>query len=208
MVNQYLRTGLILSALVFPGLLGVPVSAESLTGLSPVTTTKIVAQASTANYPVINSFDWRTLDPNKIPWSQPVTVNDPFDGNYLAVFDRNYKDLAIGGRASIVSEWSRQFIKVYGFIGVTNCGAFLICGARLADAPAVYLEIKVGRQVFRLEPNGAGTFPVSNQLVAALAQAPASDALIRVTLDGVNQPITSAIGAGTVKAWKVVYTDR
>ena len=208
MFYKYLQTGLVLSTLAFPGLVQVPGSAQSLVGLSPLNATRIVAQTSTANYPVINSFDWRSFEPDKIPWSQPVTVNDAFDGNYLAVFDRNYKDLVVGGRASIVSEWSRQFIKVYGLIGVPNCVGLLICGASLADAPALYLEVKVGGQVFRLQPNGTGTFPVSNQLAIALANAPAGDAMMRVTLAGVNQPITSAIGAGTVSSWKVVYAGR
>lgn len=208
MRNHYLHSGLVVSIFAFSGLWSVPGSADQMVGGSPLTTTRVMAQASTANYPIINSFDWRSVNAENIPWSRPVTVNDPFDGNYLAVFDRNYKDLAIGGRASIVSEWSRQFIKVYGFIGVPNCAGFLVCGGRLADAPALYLEIKVGGQVFQLEPNGIGTFPVPNQLAAALATAPAGDALIRVTLDGVNQPITSAIGAGTVNTWKIVYASR
>lgn len=162
--------------------------------------------ASTANYPVINGgVDWRSVNAQNIPWSKPVMVNDPFDGNYLAVFDRNYKDLNVGGRASIVSEWARQFIRVSGYLAVERCGPFLACGANAADAPANYLEIKVGGQIFRIPGDGSGSFPVSSQLAAALAAAPTGDALIRVTLNGVNQPVTSAIGSGTVNAWKVVY---
>jgi hypothetical protein len=161
---------------------------------------------STATYPVINGgVDWRSVNAQNIPWSKPVIVNDPFDGKYLAVFDRNYKDLDIGGRASIISEWTRQFIRVSGYLAVERCGPFLACGANAADAPANFLEIKVGNQIFRIPGNGSGTFPVSNQLAAALASAPPGDALIRVTLNGVNQSVTSAIGAGTVNAWKVVY---
>lgn len=207
MFYNYLRSSWRVFTVALPFLIQVPAFAQLLPSPSPLTPIKTVAQASSANYPVINSFDWRSVNPSNIPWSQVVTVNDPFDGNYLAVFDRNYKDLALGGRASLVSEWSRHFIKVYGFVAVRNCGVFLVCGDSLADAPALYLEIKVGGRVFQLQPNGVGTFPVSNQLAAALANAPAGDALVRVTLDGVNQPITSAVGAGTVKAWKVVYAE-
>lgn len=208
MLHKYLRVGLVLSALTCPGLLQSPLLAQPSLESSSSTTTRVVAQASIGNYPVINDVDWRSVNAQNIPWSQPVTINDPFDGNYLAVFDRNYKNIAYGGRASLVSEWSRRFIKVHGFMAVPNCAGFLICGDSLADAQAIYLEIKVGGQVFRLQPNGAGTFPVSNQLAVALASAPPGDALIRVTLLGVNQPITSAIGSGTVKAWKVVFAGR
>lgn len=164
------------------------------------------SSTATANYPVINGgIDWRSVNAQNIPWSKPVMVKDPFDGNYLAVFDRNYKDLNVGGRASVVSEWARSFIRVFGYMAVERCGPFLACGANVADAQANYLEIKVGGQVFRIPGDGSGSFPVSSQLAAALASAPPGDALIRVTLNGVNQPVTSAIGSGTVNAWKVVY---
>lgn len=166
------------------------------------------SSTSTANYPVINGgVDWRSVNAQNIPWSKPVIVKDPFDGNYLAVFDRNYKDLNVGGRVSIVSEWARSFIRVFGYMAVERCGPFLACGANVADAQANYLEIKVGGQVFRIPGDGSGSFPVSSQLATALAAAPPGDALIRVTLNGVNQPVTSAIGSGTVNAWKVVYGD-
>jgi len=205
MVFNRLHPILLLAPVACWGLLQAPLSAQPLTGLFQSANSSLLAQAPATNYPVINSMDWRSINAQNIPWSQPVTVQDAFDGNYLAVFDRNYKNLVVGGRASVVSEWARQFIRVVGFIGVDRCGPFLACGDNLAMARADYLEIKVGGQIFRIPGDGSGRFPVSPKLATALASAPAGDALIRVTFDGVGQPITSAVGAGTVKAWKVVY---
>lgn len=43
-----------------------------------------------------------------VPWSQPVKVIDPFEGDYLAVFDRNYfyrRLLNDRTRTEVVSQW-------------------------------------------------------------------------------------------------------
>ncbi|PZV18924.1 MAG: hypothetical protein DCF20_02400 [Pseudanabaena sp.] len=206
MFPNRLRTFLVLASVAFSGLLQAPVSAQNAKESSLSSGTAIVAQAVNPNYPVVNSGDWRSVNPQNIPWSQPVIVSDPFDGNYLAVLDRNYKDLAYGGRASVVSSWSRDTIRVFGFIGVQErCGFFLSCANNLVAARADYLEIKVGNQIFRIQGDGSGSFPVSPQLAVALATAPPVDALIRVTFDGYTHPVTSAIGTGTVRSWKVVY---
>jgi hypothetical protein len=74
---------------------------------------QMVAARRAADYPVVNSA---TLNPNlNVPWSQPVRVADPFEGSFLAVFDRNdisSRDRGYGGPGKIVSLWKRDSIRV------------------------------------------------------------------------------------------------
>ena len=69
------------------------------------------AQAST-DLPVVNSS---ALGKNmNIPWSQPVKVNDPFEGSYLGVFDKNYffrRFLNDNVKFEVLSLWSRNNIR-------------------------------------------------------------------------------------------------
>lgn len=39
----------------------------------------------------LRSVDSAALGTSRnLPWSEPVQVNDPFEGSFIAVFDRNY----------------------------------------------------------------------------------------------------------------------
>ena len=79
----------------------------------------IVAQDSnifvkkSAEFPVVRSAVLGTnMD---VPWSQPVKVIDPFEGDYLAVFDRNYfyrRFLNTNARVDVVSQWSRKSVRL------------------------------------------------------------------------------------------------
>ncbi|UBF26981.1 hypothetical protein K9N68_03095 [Kovacikia minuta CCNUW1] len=74
----------------------------------------IAAQSSpTTNFPIVKSTE---LSPYlNIPWSQPVQVVDPFEGSFLAVFDRNdirSRALGYSGVGNIVSLWSRKSIQM------------------------------------------------------------------------------------------------
>jgi hypothetical protein len=54
-------------------------------------------------FPVLRTNDWRTPDVDA-PWSSPVVVKDEFEGNYLAVFDKNYHDnFWTGDKSGVVS---------------------------------------------------------------------------------------------------------
>jgi len=74
-------------------------------------------EQSLSDIPVVNSA---ALSPNlNIPWSEPVKVNDPFEGEFIAIFDRNYfNEYFINSYAKInvVSLWrsdSIRFLLVY-----------------------------------------------------------------------------------------------
>jgi len=155
---------------------------------------------------VLNTDDWRR-EP-KIPWSVPVIIKDPFDGEYLTVFDHNFKY-----GSGVITNWSRNCIRtvVYENIGYYN-GYFgsipyyngFSGGVQTVTAQAKTLEIKLGEQIFQLKGE-QGNFQVDNKLAAALRNAPPGKAIIRITLEGSGASIVSDIGTKTVKAWKSVY---
>lgn len=150
-----------------------------------------------------------------VPWSQPVKVVDPFEGDYLAVFDRNYfyrRFLNQSTKTEVVSLWSRKFIRLlladqnrncfpgYGFYPTTFASS---CNASNNTREVIELSIKVGKQVFQLQGQNS-IFAVSEQLATALENSPEGNINIRlVTRSG--ETVDSEIGKGTVKAWKAIY---
>lgn len=149
-----------------------------------------------------------------VPWSQPVKVIDPFEGDYLAVFDRNYfyrRFLNESTRTEVVSLWSRKSIRFLLADRDHNCfsghsfytnSLSSVCDSN-NTREAIELFIKVGEQVFRLEGQNS-IFAVSDDLALALQNSPIGNINIRlVTRSG--ETVDSEIGKGTVKAWKAFY---
>lgn len=160
--------------------------------------------ASSKDLPVVGEGDWRKA--KNIPWSVPVVIKDPFDGDYLAVLDRNYSDNILNGdKSGVISNWSRNYIRTYVYQENQTCG-FFTCSSRSTTAEAKTLEIKVGDQVFRLKGED-GNFPVNSELATALRNAPLGEAVMRITLEGSGATIVNDIGSKTVQAWKTVYQD-
>lgn len=158
------------------------------------------------HFPVLNTDDWRR--DSKIPWSVPVIVKDPFDGEYLTVFDHNFRY-----GSGVITNWSRNCIRTVVYQNIRYYGGYFGSipyydgfsgGIQTITAQAKTLEIKLGDQIFQLKGED-GNFPVDNKLAAALRDAPPGKAIIRITLEGSGASIVSDIGTKTVKAWKSVY---
>jgi hypothetical protein len=192
----------------------------TLTALTiAVTTTAAVtslghdSRAIAADLPVVKSA---ALGASlNVPWSQPVKVVDPFEGDYLAVFDRNYfyrRFLNQSTKTEVVSLWSRKSIRFLLADRDRNCfsGYALYpnslgsnCEASNNTREIIQLSIKVGEQVFQLEGQNS-TFVVTDELALALQNSPDANLNIRlVTRSG--ETVDSEIGKGTVKAWKDIY---
>lgn len=150
-----------------------------------------------------------------VPWSQPVKVTDPFEGDYLAVFDRNYfyrRFLNQSTKTEVVSLWSRKFIRFLVADRDRNCFSGYAfyrsslrsnCEASNNTREVIQLSIKVGEQVFQLEEQNS-IFVVTDELAKALQNSPDGNVSIRlVTRSG--ETVDSEIGKGTVKAWKDIY---
>lgn len=175
----------------------------------------LVATAS-KELPIVKSATLGTR--MNVPWSQPVRILDPFEGNYVGVFDRNYfyrRFLNENTRFEAISLWSPDSVRFllayrdrdcspgydfyhFGSLGA-RCGYFNSRTLNVTD-----LLIKVDKQVFRLEGEN-GSFPVSQELAAALKNStPEQNVSIRLLAE-TGVAIDSEIGKGTVKAWKAIY---
>lgn len=67
---------------------------------------------STADYPVVESASLDTdID---ILWSEPVVIQDPFEGEFIGIFDRHYfysRVLNTSARLEVVSLWSPDTVR-------------------------------------------------------------------------------------------------
>jgi hypothetical protein len=195
---------------------------HTLVGLSALSITVTLTAAATgliresravaADLPIVKSA---VLGANlNVPWSRPVKVTDPFEGNYLAVFDRHYfyrRVLNDRTRTYVVSLWSPKSVRF--LLTDSNYGCYsgyhfypTFTGPNCVNnsiTEAVELFIKVGEQVFRLEGKNS-VFEVSDELATALENSPIGNVDIRlVTRSG--ETVNSEIGKGTVEAWKAIY---
>jgi hypothetical protein len=155
---------------------------------------------------VLDNNDWRSRDAH-IPWSKPVMVQDDFDGDYLAVFDRNFTR-TLTQEQGVISNWSRNYIRVYVYNNTRQCGTFaLVCRITRSETfEAKSLDIKIKDRVFKLTGSD-GNFSIDDELAQALATAPAGESRMRVSLEQSGAVIVSDIGAETVDSWKIVYAD-
>jgi len=187
-----------------------PASIQSLSNETQLTAQATSSSPSRASdlgdIEVLDNNDWRSGDA-RLPWSKPVMVQDDFDGNYLAVFDRNFIRTPTQEQA-VISNWSRNYIRVYVYNKTRQCGTFaLVCRTtRTETLEARSLDIKIGDKLFNLTGSN-GNFPVGDDLAQALAAAPVGETRVRVSLEESGAVITSDIGAKTVDAWKTVYAD-
>lgn len=150
------------------------------------------------------------------PWSKPVKVTDPFEGTFVAVFDRNsfYREiLNTNARVEVQSLWSRRSIRFLLTASDRDCLRVLsysnklglTCSELIGSKNIVELFIRIGEQVFRV-PGQNSTFSVSDELANALQNAPDGNVSIRLTTEG-GGTIDSEIGKETVKAWRTVYSN-
>lgn len=193
----------------------------------------IAAQTSTTELPIVRSA---ILQPAlRVPWSQPVKVIDPFEGESLAVFDQNYFFRSFSNNSSqveVVSLWKPDSVRVllayssrkctiarhsfslhhrfstsrrgYYPFGYFNDGfSDSVCVINNDTQKITGLSIKIGDRVFQLE-NKNGQFPVNSELATALKNAPEQNAQLRAIADN-GEVIDSAIGKGTVRAWRSIY---
>ena len=150
----------------------------------------LVAQSSN-KFPSVNSAQIYP-DINLI-WSQVVQVKDPFEGEYLAIFDRNDIYLSDKIFAEVTTVWTRQKITVLASSFYDRYGS-----------KVSKLSLKFGDRIFNLDGNNS-TFEINDDLAMALANAPSDkNATIRLVFD-TGMKIDSAIGQGTVKAWNTLY---
>lgn len=169
-----------------------------------------VAKAA-SEIPVIESA---ALYPNlSVPWSRPVQVIDPFEGKFLAVFDRHYLGSKYGGDRKVISAWSKDTVRILLNVRQDDCDGFyswrshglLSSSCQGIDSPRAVKTVlmKVGGQVLTLNGKN-GKFAVNDAIATALRTAPEEEITVRLVLEG-GESIDSKIGKKTVKAWRSIY---
>ncbi|MBD2066399.1 hypothetical protein H6F93_02460 [Leptolyngbya sp. FACHB-671] len=167
----------------------------------------------------LRSVDSAALGTSRsLPWSEPVQINDPFEGNFVGVFDRNYfygRFLNTTTRIEVQSLWSPESVRFllvtrdrdclsqpfhYGLSSDLGCSEFN--NARNITE----LFIRINDQVFQVSGQNS-TFPVSSELAQALQTAPQGNVSIRLVTES-GETIDSEIGQETVEAWRTVYTPQ
>ena len=227
------------SSWIWIGAIAATLTANSLN--SPA-----IAATPTDGLPIVRST---VLQPDlSVPWSQPVRIIDPFEGESLAVFDQNYFTRSFRNTKSqveVVSLWKPRSVSVLLAYSGRECsigarrnfGIFAqhsfrsrhrsfglglgyspfndfhddfhddfsssVCVANNGIQKITKLSIKVKDLVFQIE-NKNGQFPISSELATALKTAPEQNAQLRAIADN-GEIIDSAIGLGTVKAWRSIY---
>lgn len=171
-----------------------------------VTMPAYAVDANIKDIPVLNTTDWRTGN-GEIPWSTPVLVRDEFDGDYLAVFDRNFQGgKNYGKETGVVTNWSRHYLRLYSYDAVSQCSFFVCREVGRTERETTDVSVKVGDNVFRLEGKN-GNYKIDEDLAHALKTAPSGQAKIKFMFEGSGFSVVSDIGAKTVDAWKTVYQD-
>ncbi|WP_234017262.1 hypothetical protein [Nostoc sp. 'Lobaria pulmonaria (5183) cyanobiont'] len=172
----------------------------------------IVAQAS-SDLPMVKSAG---LSPDMdVPWSKAVRIVDPFEGEFVGVFDRNslgghlYRE----GSKQVISLWTPSSIRVLVTVNSDQAKSSFDIAGRVYPRPDYFrfattkkvdkLLLKVREKVFQLD-GSTGTFAVSKELATALKNAPNENLDIRLVLEG-GQTVDSEIGKETVKAWRTIY---
>ena len=122
---------------------------------------------SKTDYPVVESA---TLDTDiDVPWSEPVVVQDPFEGEFVGIFDRHFfysRVLNTSARLEVVSLWSPdkiRFLLAYrdrdcNFSSSTFHHQTLSRDCLVSNAALKITDVylKLGEEVFRLEGSKIG----------------------------------------------------
>jgi hypothetical protein len=168
---------------------------------------------SASNYPIVESAQLDT-DLN-VPWSQPVRIQDPFEGEFVGIFDRHYfysRILNTSARVEVVSLWSPDTVRFLLAYSDRDChyGSTFYhstintdCLTSNAALKITNVYLKLGEEVFRLEGNNS-TFQVEDKLATALKNSPTENINIRLVVEN-GETIDSKIGQETVKAWQSIY---
>lgn len=147
-----------------------------------------------ATLPVVDGSTWRFND--NLPWSVPVVVKDEFDGNYIAVFDRDYQKRNLNADESgLISNWSEKWVWLHIY-EISSGTTYRTVGVNAID-------LKIGDRTFHLT-SANNQFVVTDDLAQALRNAGSGQVQISF-VDPQGKTITHPIGSKTIESWKTVY---
>ena len=156
---------------------------------------------------IINTQDWREGDFD-MPWSDLIILEDDFEGDYLAVLDREKGSGGLGAETGIVSEWSKNVVKAHYYLRAKG----MFVKGKTYLSPAKTMMLKIGESTFEMEGSN-GTFEITPDIVKAMKDNPDSIPKIKITpkdeggLMGFSEMVYK-IGEDTVDTWQYIYQDK
>ncbi len=156
--------------------------------------------------PVVKSAG---LKPNlSVPWSKLVNVNDPFEGSFLAVFNRH--SLRDAQSRRVISLWSLDAVRVLVTSTEQNCNRYgwggwdsSCWGVNRSAATVEQIWIKISDRVFELAGEN-GKFAINSELATALTHTSEKEVTIRLILQN-GETIDSRVDKKTVAVWPSIY---
>ena len=143
-----------------------------------------------------------------MPWSELIIAEDDFEGDYLAVLDREKVKGHGGFQKGAFSEWSKGKVKVYYYSSVKG----MFGGGNSFISPAKTMMLKIGDSKFSLQGD-SGTFEITPDIVNAIKANPNSVPKVKITpkdeggFAGFSEMVYE-IGEDTVDAWQYIYQDK
>ncbi|APB32537.1 hypothetical protein GlitD10_0236 [Gloeomargarita lithophora Alchichica-D10] len=151
----------------------------------------------------------------QVPWSQPVKVKDPFEGENLGVFDRHEFSRGDIPRMTVLSLWQAKSVRFLVGLGTQCTRAYVgyvfyfpvggwSCGNIDTSRKINEAVLKIGDTTWPLTQGQNNTFPIATDTATALQQAPEAKVLIRLVTEA-GELIDSEIGVNTVRSWKQIF---
>jgi hypothetical protein len=174
-----------------------------------------VSVNASTDLPVVDSAALGTR--RNLPWSEPAQIDDPFEGQFIGVFDRNYffdRFLNTRARIEVQSLWSPESVRVLLITSDRDCLGHSIqygtlsdlgCSELTTSRNVTELFVRVNERVFQISGEN-NLFQINPELAQALQTAPHENISIRLVTEN-GEVIDSEIGQGTVEAWETIYAD-
>ena len=143
-----------------------------------------------------------------MPWSEVIIVEDDFDGDYLAVLDKEKTNGSMGYQKGAFSEWSKNQVKVHYYSQVKG----MFGGGNTAVFPAKTMTVKIGGNKFDLKGSD-GVFTITPDIVKAMKSNPDSIPKLKITppqesaMFGFSEMVYE-VGEDTLDAWEYIYQGK
>lgn len=154
---------------------------------------KLPTSLNQANLPTVSGEQWRSNQ--DLPWSVPVIIVDDFEGNYLAVLDRDSNEgFLVDEVTGLVTNWGTQRLQIHPF----------------HQNPQSYRALSVSQITLQIGSQSVSLQGVDNEFLIDqdLAKLLYDAQLGEVTLsykDAEDNVIIHPIGNQTIESLKILY---
>lgn len=167
------------------------VNISSSQGLLP----KLPTLSNQSNLPTVSGEQWRSNQ--DLPWSVPVIIVDDFEGNYLAVLDRDSNEgFLVEELTGLVTNWGTQRLQIHPFRQKTQS---------YRPLSVSQITLQIGPQSVSLQ-GVDNEFLIDQDLAKLLYNAPLGEVSLSYK-DAEDNVIVHPIGNRTIESWKILYQE-